>query len=267
MLIFSKSCWIIVICLLFAGCGAMPNGRGWGRDATLTPGWGRIGEAALHALAEPGTWAPAAGALALQVGRADENIQEWAARSTPVFGSQRTARRMSDDLVTVSGAIWAVSGLATPSGDEAGEWTLNKLRGFGVEGAAGFALWRTVDYTKDQTARTRPDSLDKTSFPSGHAAAASFFNTLSSAHLKAMDLSPGALTASRIGLGTLTAAAAWARVEGNWHYPSDALAGAALGRFFSVFFTEAFLGGSAGRVIPLIEPSRRETRITLRFQF
>ena len=35
---------------------------------------------------------------------------------------------------------------------------------------------------------------------------------------------------------------AWARVEGDRHYPSDVLAGAALGHFLSAFIHDAFLG-------------------------
>jgi hypothetical protein len=54
--------------------------------------------------------------------------------------------------------------------------------------------------------------------------------------------SPAAVTAGRISLGTITAATAWARVEAYQHYPSDVLAGIAIGHFFGAFVTDAFVG-------------------------
>src|SRR5512135_2006386 len=78
---------ILCSCILSA-CGTMANGRGWGQDATLAPGWGRVGQAALNAAMAPATWAPAAGAAALQFGHADRKIVDWAARENPVFGSR-----------------------------------------------------------------------------------------------------------------------------------------------------------------------------------
>jgi hypothetical protein len=38
-------------------------------------------------------------------------------------------------------------------------------------------------------------------------------------------------------------ATAWARIEAGAHYPTDVLAGAALGNFVSLFVHDAFLGG------------------------
>ena len=40
---------IILVSGMFFGCGTLPNGRGWGQDATLLPGWRRIAKAALDA--------------------------------------------------------------------------------------------------------------------------------------------------------------------------------------------------------------------------
>ena len=42
-------------------------------------------------------------------------------------------------------------------------------------------------------------------------------------------------------MDTLAGATAWARVEGGVHYPSDVLAGAALGHFVTSTFTHALL--------------------------
>ncbi len=253
---------------LLAGCGTMANGRGWGQDATLAPGWERIGRSALNAVAAPETWAPAAGALAFQIGHADQNVSEWASRNTPVYGSQRNADNRSDDFLHAGGVLWVASGIAAPSGDTFEEWTVNKTKGFAVEGGTGILLRGTIGYMKHATDRMRPNGGGRSSFPSAHATGSALYSTLTSKNLDAFGWSDGALTASRIGLGTLTAATAWARVEANQHYPSDVLAGIALGHFFGVFFTDAFIGMDNPRnVLVLFEPAREGAIATVRFDF
>ena len=84
----------LVICILplLAGCGTMANGRGWGQDATLFPGWDRVGQAALNAALEPQTWSPAIGAALFQIDNWDRHASNWATQHTPIFGSQSNAR-------------------------------------------------------------------------------------------------------------------------------------------------------------------------------
>jgi len=259
---------LLILCLcLISACGTMANGRGWGEDATLAPGWGRVGQAALDAVASPATWAPAAGAIALQAGHADRKIVEWAAREHPVFGTRRNASRMSDDLLETSGAVWVVSGVASPGGDAFGEWSANKARGFGVQTGAGILMRETVGFLKQNTGRSRPGG-GHGSFPSAHASGAAIYSTMAFRNIETLGLPPAADTASRIGLCTLTAATAWARVEANFHYPSDVLVGIALGHFFGAFFTDAFLGLDNPRnAVVLLEPSREGVMAMLRFNF
>jgi hypothetical protein len=38
-----------VVVALAAACGTLPDGKGWGEEVTLLPGWSRVGEAALSA--------------------------------------------------------------------------------------------------------------------------------------------------------------------------------------------------------------------------
>jgi hypothetical protein len=246
----------------------MANGRGWGQDATLAPGWDRIGTAAKNAVLAPETWVPAAGALAFQIGNADENLQEWANKNTPVFGSERNAEQMSDNLMHAAGALWVMSGMATPSGEEAGEWLLNKAGGLGIQTGTGILLRSTVGALKDATDRTRPNGKDKASFPSGHASNTSLYSTMAAKNAENMGWSDTTLTITRYGLGTLTAATAWARLEANQHFPSDVLGGIALGHFFGAFFTDAFLGiDNPNKVLVLFEPSRDGYVMTVRLGF
>jgi hypothetical protein len=242
--------FLLTLALGLAGCGTTSGGRRWGAGATLVPGWERTGQAARSAALAPETWIPAAGALALQIGDADHEVAEWAARTTPIYGSQENADEMSDVLKETSGALWVVSGLVTPSGDDAGEWARNKLRGFSVQFGSGFLLRETVGLVK-ATDRTRPNGLGE-SFPSAHAASASHYNTMAAMNLETLEWGRGPMMATRIGLGALTAATSWARVEAHQHYPSDVLAGMALGHFFGAFFTGAFLGLDAAQAHRLV---------------
>jgi membrane-associated phospholipid phosphatase len=252
----------------FTGCGVMSSGRGWGQDATLTPGWERLGRAAVNAAKSPATWAPAAGALALQIGDADHKISAWASKNTPIFGSQRNAQKWGDFLLESSGTVWALSALATPSGDSEMDWAVNKAKGFGVQLAAGIVTRETVGYLKTATDRTRPNGNDQVSFPSAHAAGSAVYATLAARNISALEWSPFATTASRIGLGAIAAATAWSRVEGNFHYPSDVLAGAAIGHFFGAFITDAFLGrDDSRRANILFEPNRHGAIAILQFNF
>lgn len=264
---YYPSARLCLFCLL-SGCSALANGSGWGQDATLTPGWERVGRAAKNAAFATGTWAPAAAALALQIGHADQNLQEWAAKNHPVFGSQRNADQMSDHLLRASGALWLASGLATPSGSEEGVWFQNKAQGIGVQMGAGILLRSTVGLLKDTTKRMRPNGLGKSSFPSYHASNTSLFNTMASKNIEHLGWSGNAVANTRFGLGTLTAATAWARIEANQHYPSDVLAGIALGHFFGAFFTDAFLGiADPNQAQVLFEPSRDGYTMIVRFGF
>lgn len=256
---------LCLLCLL-SGCGTMDNGRGWGQDVSLAPGWEKIGRAAKNAALATETWVPAAGALALQIGHADENVQAWAAEHTPVFGSQRDADQMSDNLKRASSALWLASGLATPSGNEEGEWFLNKARGLGVQTGAGMLLRSTVGMLKDTTGRMRPNGQGKSSFPSDHASKTALYTTMATKNVETLGWTDNAVSITRFGLGALTAATAWARIEANQHYPSDVLAGIALGHFFGAFFTDAFLGiDDPDRVLVLFEPSRDGYVMIVRF--
>lgn len=256
-----------LFCILI-GCCTLSYGRGWGQDASLAPGWERIGSAAKNAALATETWVPAAGALALQIGHADQNAQEWAAKRRPVFGSQRNAEQASDNLKRASGALWLASGLVAPSGGEEGEWLQNKANGLAIQAGAGALLRGTVGILKDTTARTRPNGQGKSSFPSYHASNASLYNTMAAKNVETLGWSGSAVAISRFGLGTLTAATAWARIEANQHYPSDVLAGIALGHFFGAFFTDAFLGiDDPDRALVLFEPSRGGYAMVVKFGF
>jgi len=242
----------------------MTNNRKWGQDATFLPGWKRVGQAAYNSAVSPLTWAPAVGAAVFQVGKWDKNVAKWASDKTPVFGSQRNADSWSNYLLYASGALYGGTALLTPSGDQPGNWVTNKIKGFIVTGAA-FGLSEGVTATLNATiGRTTPGGFDN-AFPSMHTTAVTAFSTLAAKNVEAMELPKTAEVAADIGLGAIAVGTAWARVEANMHYPSDILAGFAIGHFFSSFVNDAFLGLQG--VSPEVDVSRHGFNVGVTWSF
>ncbi len=255
---------VVVFCVtvLVSGCGTLQNGRKWGQDATIFPGWQRIGNAALKAARAPATWAPALGALGFLIGDMDERVSNWASDNTPVFGSIENAKYQSDFLRELLFADYLITALATPSGQQPGEWVVAKAKGISVGWVAYISTQNTTGFLK-QTGRTRPDGRGDDSFPSNHASTAAVMAMLASKNIDSLPISDVNKTSLKIGTFSLDAGAAWARVEAKRHYPSDVLFGMALGHFFGAFFNDAFLGLDQTEQIGLtIEPSNDGLLVT-----
>lgn len=232
---------LVALSLLFAGCATLPDGRGWGEDAAIAPGWDRIGAAARAAAVDPWVWVPLIGAAAFQIDDFDRRTSDWAREHTPVFGSQSDAERWSDDLKDASALVHYATIVIMPSGDTAGEWMWNKAKGSLVHIAAVSATANLTSQLKDASDRTRPNGAAKESFPSGHTSSSAVHTRLASRNVHALELSPGVTRASDVGLYALTIGTSWSRIEAGWHYPSDTLVGMALGHFLGSFFNDAFL--------------------------
>ncbi|MET0534636.1 MAG: phosphatase PAP2 family protein [Steroidobacter sp.] len=248
----------VVICcaLLLSACGTLPNGKRWGEDATLLPGWERVQTSAINAAKDPWTWGPLLGAAAFQIDDFDERTSDWARDHTPVFGSQRSAEQWSDDLRSASSFAHYASILATPGGEQPGEWIVSKVKGTLVGVAAVSATGQITNRLKDATDRERPNGQDGESFPSGHTSASSVHTRLASRNLKSIAMSDGTRTTLDIGLHALTFGTSWARIEAGYHYPADTLFSMALGNFLASFFNDAFMGlpeGNAGLAFQAIE--------------
>ena len=231
-----------VLCLgLLEGCSTLPHERQWGADVTAAPGWHRIGTAAAAAARDPLVWGPVLGAAALQVGHWDRDASDWAREQTPVFGSTRDADRWSDDLRDATRYAHVATVLASSSGHTPSAWTLNKLRGVLVDLGAIGATRAVTGGLKGASNRERPNALDHRSFPSGHASTAVVHASLASRNLEFVPLRPWVRDGFDAGLQLADFGTAWARVEAGMHYPSDVLAGVALGRFLGALFHDALL--------------------------
>jgi hypothetical protein len=262
--------FITALCItgLLAACGTLNNGHGWGQDATISPGWHRVGNAALDAAIAPETWVPVVGAAALQVDHMDKRLSHYATTHTPVFGSQDAAGYAGHFCKQASQLAYLVTMVATPSGDTPKDWSFSKLKGLTVGGAAIASTSGATGFLKNTTKRTRPNESDNKSFPSATTSRASVNATLASRNLDSLPLDDGSRTAFRVGLFTLTAATGWARVEAEGHYPSDVLVGAAIGHFFGVFFNNAFLGLNNPHDVALeVEPSRSGLMVRFNWSF
>jgi hypothetical protein len=231
----------VLMIFFLAGCGTLPNGRGWGEDAIWPVDAGRVGRAARDALLDPGTLVPLAGAAVFAIDDFDERVSDWAVDHNPVFGSERGADDASN---------WIRNGLEieaygtpmlTPSGDTAEQWLPAKLRGYAVTIGTTEAVGGVMTLMKDQIDRERPDKSAMDSFPSGHSMRASSYATLSNRNLRYVEMPEPVRPVLRTANVLAAAGAGWARVEAGRHYPSDVLVGAALGHFLTAFLYDAFM--------------------------
>jgi membrane-associated phospholipid phosphatase len=214
------------------------------------------------------TWLPATAAVVFAAANLDDPVSDWATDETPVFRSQRVARDASDYL------NWALQGealatlIARPAGQDNQPWGQAKAQQLGVELLAAGVPAGITQGLKRLANRRRPDGSDPLSFPSGHATSAFSMAALSNRNLDAMQPSAEIKYPLQIGNIVMASGVAWARVEGAQHFPSDVLAGAAIGHFLSAVIHDVFLGiPQAQRVRVMIQPSKEETTAYIVFSF
>jgi membrane-associated phospholipid phosphatase len=261
--------WIAAaFALVASGCATLPDGHGWGQDATLRPGWARVREAARNAATDPWVWAPLGIAAIVQIDDWDREIADWARAETPVFGSTVRAEQWSDDLRTASTVAYHVTALVTPSGSDPQQWLFNKARGYAVGLSAAAATRFVTGELKRAADRERPNGLASESFPSGHTSTSAVYTKLASRNLRSLDLSNGLRRALDLGLDGLVIGTSWSRIEAGWHFPSDTLFSMALGNFLGAFVNDAFLGldPQTGLEIALLpERGGAQLRVALRY--
>lgn len=223
------------------GCGTLNNGRGWGQDAIYPIELKGVARAAFNALVDPQTLIPVAGALVFGLSKWDKNVSHWATGHTPIFGSTQNA---ANDALYFEIPLYTevfITALATPSGGDSKDWVYSKLKGIAVEGAAELVTAGATSLLKDTTGRTRPNGSSNKSFPSGEASAAFSSVALSNRNLDSIELPQEVRIPLKVVNILLGSTVAWARVEAQAHYPSDVLAGAALGNFLSATVHDSFL--------------------------
>lgn len=243
--------------LLLAGCASS------GRSSRFWPHKEQWRAALHHAARSPATWVPAAAAAAVAAGGWDGDISDWARRETPLFGSEQNAHRASDALLAASQVGLIATAIAVPAQDPPAP---SRFERFAWEEIGVLAASGLTEGVKDLSARERPNGSSDLSFPSGHATVAAAAATLAAQNLRLTRLSPGARRGLTAGLATIAVGTSWARVEAGAHYPTDVLAGAALGDFVSLLVHDAFLGSSTSPLLSFeLGPSRRAVVVRVAF--
>ncbi len=258
---------MLFISFFITGCGTLNNGRGWGQDAIYPVELKRITHAASHAFFDLQTLVPAAGALVFAVDHYDKNVSNWATSHHPIFGSENSANQASEYLLYALEAETFGTMLATPSGKDPKDWAYSKAKGLGIELGAAWVTLGATSLLKNATDRTRPDGGSQ-SFPSSHSSNAFSSTTLSNRNLNSIQMAEEMRVPLQIGNILLATGVGWARVEAGKHYPSDVLAGAALGHFISAFIYDAFIGLPEHRRWGIyIEPTKHGAMVGLSFGF
>ena len=205
------------------------------QGATSMFGWNGIREAAVNTAVSPMRLVRAAGALAFQAGRADQKVSNWASNTTPVYSSQKNAGRVSDILLQSSGGASDASDLTVP--------TTAMGTALVAEAVSGISLRQFDGIVKKEAGRTRHNGMGNLTFSPSLSAGTALDSTPIYRNSEYLNLSSAASPVSQISFVGMTAATTQARVETMPHYPTDVLVGAAIGHFFGVFITDAFLAG------------------------
>ncbi len=264
--LFFAFCALVV----YLFCSACTSNRGnWGATSTFSPGWKQLKASTETAIKDPHTWAPLVGAAVFSIGDLDYETVKWASEHNPVFGSQKAAKKASDDMRDFAGANYFVTALATPSGSGM-QGLKNKTRGM-VFGALAL---RTNHYAsraiKSYSNRQRPlgkSSYD--SFPSLHTSSTSISGTLANRNIDVLSISNNRKKIWQWSNHTIAGLVGWARIEAGVHYPTDVLTGYALGNFLGAFLNDAFIAPQDRddyRVNLFVAPNG-EYHLTLGMQF
>lgn len=250
------------------GCSTLGHRPHAGQQAVAQTRRVPLSHAVRDAFLDVQTWLPAAAAVVFAAADLDEPVSDWATEQTPLFGSRDAAQNASDYLNWALQAETLATVLARPTGEVDKPWWQAQAKPLGVELLAAGVPSGITQGLKPLTNRRRPDGSDNRSFPSGHATSAFSMATLSNRNLDAINPSPGIKYPLQIGNILMASGVLWTRVSGDQHFPSDVLAGAAIGHFFSAVIHDVFLGiPPSQRVQLIVEPSKEETMIYIVFPF
>lgn len=194
---------------------------------SLSSGCVSLKENAWQATKEPQTWAPLVGAVIFAATNLDDEVAAYAQRDGPVFGDPQGSSNDLRDLLAIS---YGASTLFGPQND--GQ---NRFKAIAANVGGYAATNLSVGALKELSNRRRPDGTSETSFPSGHAANASYLASATWSNLEGLSWPRWGRTALNVSLQGAAAGVGWGRIEAGKHHPSDVLAGYALGHFFATF--------------------------------
>jgi len=221
---------LLIILLLVSGCTTTVKPV-LGDAVTTTPGWSRLKQSSSQAFRDPDVWATLLGAVLLQVDDADRKLSDQLRENTPIFGSEQKAGEASDDFQSLTKLAYISTAILVPGPETTGEWFSTKAKLLGSEWLAVNAARAFTSGMKGLSQRDRPNDLNDRSFPSGHATKASIQAQMANLNVEYLPIEPSSKQALGFTFDSFAALTAWARVEAGMHYPSDVLAGWAVGHY------------------------------------
>ncbi|HEY5611056.1 MAG TPA: phosphatase PAP2 family protein [Thermoanaerobaculia bacterium] len=240
--------------LLASGCATSSPSR-------LFPSAAEWRQAAGSAIRDPDTWVPAAAAIAVAASGQDQEISDWASRETPIFGSTAKADSMSDELKASVHLTMLATALVPNRNDD----SLPRRLLVGAQNeATTIPNELLTDFLKREIGRERPDESNRAAFPSGHASTSATYAAIAERNLESSKLTPRTRRMTMIAARVLVGGTAWARVEAKKHYPTDVLAGIALGNALTVFVDRAFRAERKEPPRIAIEPTRDGVAVMFR---
>ena len=226
----------------------------------------KFSRATQSAIQQPSTWSPLLAATLIAVADKDLELSDWAQEETPVFGSMQAAADASDSLVDLLVVSTAVSALFIPDQSDATDTLPTNMKFMLVESLGLSANGAITSGLKSAADRTRPNEFNQRSFPSGHTSNAFTAANFAKHNMQQYDLEENSEKYFDWMFNSAAIATGWARVEAGWHYPSDVLAGAAVGNVVASIITDMYLDTSENVTIS-IQLFRDSQKIAFNFSF
>jgi hypothetical protein len=247
---------ILILFFIFCtSCSHFKKKGSWGNRAYQSFSWQHVKQSFVKNVKSPHVWAPAAGAIIVRSTGWDRSIGEFFQNKNVFYDKKKEANTYSDTLNTILEVEMWTSGIFTNSWEEDGDW--GKFAFHKAKGASVMYLTKSLSNSstkqlKYATKRERPDGSDKMSFPSGHATATGTYRMIISRNLKSTDIDPKVKRYINGANGIVSAASVWSRIEGGSHFPSDALAGYAIGSFVSGFVYDILMNVEDGETFAAV---------------
>ena len=196
--------------------------------------WDHWADSAGRAARDSGTWMPLAGAVVIAAGGWDHPWQRSLGKHQYLFGDD--GEDASNQLLKASTVLYATSVVFAAPDDtaftDALDWKAANIATF-VAGKT--SVDELTGRLKKISGRERPDGVEDDAMPSRHSATSAAETAMTRRNLDYIDMNPTLRDAAKIGLHALDGLTGLARVEADQHYPTDVLAGIALGNFVSSF--------------------------------
>lgn len=238
-------------------CSILGKKGKWGRDALWPIRGSKIKEAFIKNATSAHVWVPLVGAGAVHWLGYDKKISKSQVQEKAIYTTPKNTSYWSDEFNKILLYEMYASILLTPSmpeDDSLTKYAASKVKGGLVVNFASSSSRFSRDVLARYFKRERPNKIDSLSFPSGHSAEAGSRNMLISKNLDTMDMNPYLRTGIKVVNTGMASGTLWARLEGERHYPSDILAGYAVGSFVAGFVFDSLMNleeGESFSVLPV----------------